>query len=137
MGMGMKGDGCGLMGMAAELELTKDQRKQLEDLRFNFRKGMIPMRAQLKVLNLELQKMIRSDASRKDIDGQIDQIGRLRSDIQKQSVAHRMAMKAILTPEQKEKLGDGTCMMGKGKGGPMKDVMIKKFKGRGGRGKGL
>jgi Spy/CpxP family protein refolding chaperone len=131
MGMGMKGDGCGLMGMAAELELTKDQRKQLEDLRFNFRKGMIPMRAQLQVLNLELQKMIRSDASRKDIDGQIDQIGRLRSDIQKQSVAHRMAMKAVLTPEQREKLNDRSCMMGKGKGGPMKDVMIKKFKGRG------
>jgi Spy/CpxP family protein refolding chaperone len=137
MGTGMKGGDCGLMGRAEELELTKDQRKQLEDLRFGFQKGIIPLRAQLQVLNLELRKLIRSDAKRPDIDAQIDQIGKLSTDIQKQAVAHRMAMKAILTPEQRDKLNDSSCMMGKGKGGPMKDVMIKKFKGCGGRGKGL
>jgi Spy/CpxP family protein refolding chaperone len=137
MGMGMRGPGCGLMGMADNLELTKDQRKQMEDLSFTFRKGMIPVRAQLQVLRMDLQKMIRDDAKPADIDYQIDQIGRLRTQIQKEAVKHRMAMKSILTPEQRDKLKDRSCMMGKGKGGQLKDVIIKRMQNHGGRGKGL
>lgn len=137
MGMGRKGGGRGLMGMAAELELTKDQRKQLEDLTVNFRKEIIPLRAQMQVMHIDLRQLMRSDAKRAEVDAKIDQIGKLRTDIQKKSVSLRMAKRAILTPEQREKADDRSCMMGKGKGGPIKDVMIKKSKGRGGRGKGL
>ncbi|TFH59700.1 MAG: periplasmic heavy metal sensor [Candidatus Zixiibacteriota bacterium] len=135
-GMGM-GKRMGMPGMADELELSKDQRKQLEDLRFAFRKGMIPVRAQLQVLKLDLQKMIRDDAKAGEIDAQIDQIGKLRTEIQKQGVKHRMAMKSVLTPEQRDKLSDRSCRMGGGKKGVMKDVIIKKMQNRGGKGKGL
>ena len=133
------GPGGGGFGMKVmdELELTKDQRKQLEDITFNFRKGIIPLRAQLQVLNLELQKMIRTDAPRKDIDAQIDQVGKLRTDIQKQAVGNRLAMRAVLTPEQREKWDNRPHMMGKGMGQPMREMMMKRTKEHGGRGKGL
>jgi len=137
MRMGMRGPGCGLAGMADELELTKDQRKQLENLTVNFRKEVIPLRAQMQVMHIDLRQLIRSDAKRTEIDAKIDQIGKLRTDLQKRSVGLRLAMRAVLTPEQREKASDRPCMMGKGKGGPMKDVIIKKLKNRGGRGKGL
>ena len=133
---GPGGGGFG-MKMMDELELTKDQRKQLEDITFNFRKGMIPMRAQLQVANLELQQLIRSDAKRSDIDAKIDQIGKFRTDIQKQAVGHRLAMRAVLTPEQREKWDNRPHMMRRGMGEPMKEMMMKRMKERGGRGKGL
>jgi Spy/CpxP family protein refolding chaperone len=137
MGMGMRGPGCGLARMADDLELTKDQRKQLEDLSVNFRKEMIPMRAQMQVMHIDLQQLIRSDAKRTEIDAKIDQIGKLRTDLQKKAVGQRLAKRALLTSEQREKANDRPCMMGKGKDGPMKDVIIKRMKNRGGRGKGL
>jgi len=137
MGMGMRGLGCGLAGMADELELTKDQRKQLEDLAVNFRKEVIPMRAQMQVMQIDLQQLIRSDAKRTEIDAKIDQIGKLRTDLQKKSVGLRLAMRGVLTPEQREKANDRPCMMGKGQGGQMKDMIIKRMQNRGGRGKGL
>ena len=133
---GPGGGGFG-MKMMDELELTKDQRKQLEDLTFNFRKGMIPMRAQLQVAHLDLQQLIRSDAKRSDIDDKIDQIGRLRTHIQKKAVGHRLAMRAVLTPEQRDKWDSRPRMMGRGKGEPMKEMIIKRMQNRGGRGKGL
>jgi Spy/CpxP family protein refolding chaperone len=137
MGMEMRGPGCGLMGMADDLELTKDQRKQMEDLTVNFRKEMIPLRAQMQVMKIDLQQLIRSDAKRAEIDAKIDQIGKLRTDLQKKAVGQRLAMRALLTPEQREKANDRSCMMGKGKGGQMKEMIIKRMQNRGGKGKGL
>jgi Spy/CpxP family protein refolding chaperone len=137
MGMGMRGPRGGCMNMADNLELTKDQRKQLEDLNVNFRKEIIPMRAQLQVLKIDLQQLIRNDAKQMEIDAKIDQIGKLRTDLQKKAVGQRMAMRALLTPEQREKANDRPCMMGKGMGQSTKDVTKEKTKDRGGRGKGL
>lgn len=134
MGMGMR---MGMLGMADDLELTKDQRKQLEDLAVNFRKEMIPMRAQMQVMQIDLRQLIRSDAKRTEIDAKIDQIGKLRTDLQKKAVGQRMAMRAVLTPEQRDKCDARPRMMGKGNGGQMKDVIIKRMQNRGGRGKGL
>jgi Spy/CpxP family protein refolding chaperone len=134
MGMGM---GRGMLGMADDLELTKDQRKQLEDLSVNFRKEVIPMRAQMQVMQIDLQQLIRSDAKRTEIDAKIDQIGKLRTDLQKKSVGQRLAMRAVLTPEQRDKCDTRPHMMGKGRGEQMKDVIIKRMQNRGGRGKGL
>jgi len=137
MGMGMQGHGGGLAAIADDLELTKDQRKQLEDLTVNFRKEVIPMRAQMQVMHIDLQQLIRSDAKRTEIDAKIDQIGKLRTDLQKRSVGLRLAMRGVLTPEQRDKWDTRPRMMGKGEGGPLKDMIIKRMQNRGGRGKGL
>jgi Spy/CpxP family protein refolding chaperone len=137
MEMGMRGPGGGCAKMADELELTKDQRKQLEDLSVNFRKEIIPMRAQVQVLNIDLQQLIRSDAKQTEIDAKIDQIGKLRTDVQKKSVGLRLAMRGVLTPEQRDKWDTRPHMMGKGMGQGTKDVTNEKTKDRGGRGKGL
>jgi Spy/CpxP family protein refolding chaperone len=134
MGMGMR---MGMSGMAEELELTKDQRKQLEDFTVNFRKEMIPLRAQMQVMHIELQQLIRADAKRTEIDAKIDQIGKLRTDLQKKSVGLRLAMRGVLTPEQRDKWDTRPHMMGKGEGAPMKEMIIKRMQNRGGKGKGL
>ncbi len=142
MGMGM---GMGMMGgggerarkIADELQLTKDQKKQIEDITVNYRKDVITMRAQARVMNIDLQQMIRNDGKRADIDAKIDQIGKLRTDIQKKTVGMRLALRGVLTPDQREKWDNRATWMPSGPGQQMKDMIIKRFRDRGGRGQGL
>ncbi|GEM_PF-1010776 len=130
---GLGGPGFGLGRRAADLELTKDQQSKLETMGVDFQKEIIPMRAQLQVMKIELQQLIRSDAKQMEIDAKIDQIGRLRADLQKKQVGHRMAMRAVLTPEQREKLNNPpACPLGNQ---PAKDGTGQKTKNRGGSGK--
>jgi Spy/CpxP family protein refolding chaperone len=131
MGMGMwGGHGGGATKMMDALELTKDQRKQIQDITFNFRKEVIPMRAQMQVANLELQQLIRSDAKRADIDAKIDQLGKMRTDMQKKAVGMRLALRGVLTPDQRDKWESMRGSMGPGMNGPMKGEMMKRMRER-------
>ena len=111
---GGAGGGMGMMRMMDDLDLSKDQRKQISDLGFSFRKEVIPMRAQMQVMRLDLAQLMQSDASQSDINKKLDQIGNLRTEIAKKAVAHRIAVKKVLTPEQLDKLQSRPRMMGKG-----------------------
>jgi Spy/CpxP family protein refolding chaperone len=95
------GDGPGKAFMD-ELALTKEQQKKLDDMRSTNRKEMIPLRAQVQVKQIELNELFDSDASISTINSKIDEIGKLRTDIAKRQAAHRIAMRQVLTPEQRE-----------------------------------
>jgi Spy/CpxP family protein refolding chaperone len=141
MGMGdcmSGGGGHGMgMGMMAGLDLTKDQEKQLHGLNIAFRKEMIPLKAQMQVMRIELHELIRADAGRADIDRKIDQISAMRTDIQKRMVGQRLEMRKMLTPDQREKMNAGPQMMRKmiieKRGAAVKERIGKRH----GKGKGL
>lgn len=98
---GLQGQPAGLHEL---LELAPDQIKQLEDMRIEMQKKLIPLQSDLKMAGLELQELIRDDAAKTSIDAKIDEIGGIRSKMQKIRVGHRIDFKSILTDEQKLKL---------------------------------
>ncbi|MGB5105866.1 MAG: periplasmic heavy metal sensor [Candidatus Zixiibacteriota bacterium] len=140
---GRGGDNPG-KGMMEELALTKDQQKKMDDMRSAHRKEMIPLRAQVRVKEIELQELFESDASLATVSGKIDEISKLKSDLAKKQAGHRIAMRQTLTPEQREIWDSRPRMMGmrgQHKGMMERGMMMKQFDGRGegmrGRGRGL
>ncbi len=83
-------------------EFTKEQKDQMADLRSQHQKEMIPLRSELKLKRVELKDMLRDEASQSRINGKLDEIGDLRTEISKLRMDHRLKMRDILTDEQKE-----------------------------------
>ncbi len=107
-GRGMKGDGMGMKGFLAfadEIELTGDQKDQLEALHLRFQKERIDKQAELKKARVDLGALRRDDdAAESAVLSQIDIVGDLRTDMQKMQFSHRNEMKAVLTEDQINKL---------------------------------
>ncbi len=99
--------------MMEELALTKEQLQKMDQMRSTHRKEMIPLRAQVKVKQIELNELFDSDAAIGTINSKIDEISKLRTDIAKKQAAHRVAMRQLLTPEQREIWDSRPKMMGK------------------------
>lgn len=133
---GEEGPGHG-MKMMEELELTKEQRAKMREMTVTFRKELIPLTAQARVMRIELQELIRSDAGRGDIDKKIDQIGDLRTQIQKRSVGYRLSMRQLLTPDQREKWDSRPPMKGKMMRPDMRKMIRERIERRAPRGEGL
>jgi Spy/CpxP family protein refolding chaperone len=106
MGMGAGMGWAHGEGVIGELELTDNQRDRIRDLRTAHQKDMVKRRADLRIARIELRELIDSDADRAQIDAKIEQIGQLRTEMQKAQVGHRLEVKELLTPEQLEKLED-------------------------------
>jgi len=143
---GGHGDGPG-KAMVEELALTKDQLKKMDEMRSTHRKEMIPIRAQLQVKQIELNELFTSDAAIGTINSKIDEISKLKTDMAKKKAAHRVAMRQLLTPEQREIWNSMPDMRGK-MGGHGKAMMERGMKMNrmdcdergprgGGRGRGL
>lgn len=107
-----QGGGPG-MAMMEELALTKDQIKKMAEMRSMHRKEMIPLQAQVRVKQIELNELFGSDAALGTINSKIDEISKLKTDIAKKQAAHRIAMRQVLTKEQREMLDSKPNMMGR------------------------
>lgn len=88
-----------------KLELTDEQKQKLRELRFDLARYMVKLRADLKVARLELEHLMNQDSPRaNDAKVKVAQVNQARSKMLQRSVAHRLELKKILTPEQQEKL---------------------------------
>jgi len=110
-GGGFGGPGAGLMlgdgRLAEKLKLTADQRRKLRDLASEHRRAMVRERADLETARLDLQESMREDSpGGRNLDQLIDALAALRAKQMKAMVAHRMELRSILTPAQREKLRD-------------------------------
>lgn len=99
--------------MAEQLDLTDAQKDQIRDLRTKHQKEMIQRQADVKVARLELRELIRDAADRATINSKVEQIGDMQTEIKKAHVGHRLDVRDLLTPEQREKFDD-MPMMGHG-----------------------
>ena len=91
-------------GLMRELDLSKEQRDKIADLREKQQRSAIRSRADLQVARLDLRRMMRADKpDRAAINRQIDHMTQLRSDMEKARVAMMLDMRSVLTPEQLEK----------------------------------
>lgn len=128
----------GHLSMCA-LDLDEKQEKKVDKLHKDLEKTLLPMNADMKVKEAELDKLlIAAKPSKSAINQKIDEIGALEVKMQKEKVGHRLAVRALLNEDQKlkfDKMGgccgsEGTVhkkMMFIGEGG--KDIDVIKLQG--------
>lgn len=89
----------------AKIELTQEQKEKMRDTRLNFQKQNIRLKADLKIAGLELRSLMADEeADKAKIYQKIEEISALRTKLAKSRVDQKMAIRDILTKEQRDKL---------------------------------
>jgi Spy/CpxP family protein refolding chaperone len=95
-------DEGGCCPMRHQLNLTDDQEKQVEKSKFDLEKAVLPLETQIEVKHAELKALLVADnPNAGTVNAKLDEIGGLRTQIQKKRVAHEMEVRRLLTPEQR------------------------------------
>ena len=91
--------------IASELQLSADQGDQLEKIFARVKPKLIDLRADLEKKQFAYQQAMTSEkADRKEVEDLIEAREQARSALQKELALMELDMKAVLTPEQREKL---------------------------------
>jgi Spy/CpxP family protein refolding chaperone len=91
----------GPMKAAEGLNLTADQIESIKEIRYNFEKTEIGLRADLKTSRLELRHlMMQKQPDRKEIAKLVDRIADTQKQLLKNNVDRKLSMKEVLTQEQ-------------------------------------
>lgn len=94
-----------ILMMGDELDLTDDQRDQLENMATDFQMEQIDRRAELKKVQIQLRKLVRDEkASEREVFRLIDEAARLKADMHKARYTHHRQVRTILDEEQIDKL---------------------------------
>lgn len=93
------------MEMMRELDLSKEQRETIAELRDKQERTAIRMRADLQTARLDLRRLMRVEKpDRMAVHRQIDRIAQLRAGMQKARIGLRLDIRGLLTPEQRERM---------------------------------
>ena len=104
-------------GMPWMNDLTQEQKDQLKALRLQEMKAMTQYKNQLNEYKAKLKILTTGDnVNLKDVDKVIDQMGKVKLEMAKNKLSHRMNVRALLTDDQKV-MFDMHAMNGKGKRG--------------------
>jgi hypothetical protein len=94
-----------------ELGLTDKQVKDLQSIKMDYSKGSYHTEADLKIAQLELKVLMQDDnTSLKDIEAKMNAIAKLETDLKLSCIKACRQAKALLTPEQMEKIKKGAGM---------------------------
>ena len=103
-GPGMRGE-FAMRRRLEDLDLTDTQRKKLAEIRDTHAKTAINQRASVELAALDLRKLMRADKPDVGaVERQIDKVASLRAALTKNRVTGMLEARALLTPEQLEKL---------------------------------
>ena len=92
----------------AGLDLTASQREKLRDLHEGQARKAIQRRADMALARLDLHRLMRADkVDAAAVNAQIDKLARLHAEAMKSAFETHMLARAVLTPEQLEKLRNG------------------------------
>jgi len=88
-----------------DLNLSKEQEKKLQSLELNFEKEITKLSSEIRTKQLELRELWISDTpDESKINAKIEEIGKLRTEIDKKRTGHLLEVKKVLTEEQWLKL---------------------------------
>ncbi|MDD5426537.1 MAG: Spy/CpxP family protein refolding chaperone [candidate division Zixibacteria bacterium] len=110
--MGMKGGadipGVGmLLAMKDELAMTPEQIDKIKKLSSDFALERVDRRADLEKARIKLRNLMNEGkSSEASVNAAIDEIARLKADMQKMQYAHHKQMQSVLTDEQLKKLDE-------------------------------
>jgi len=115
--------------MAEKLGLTEQQIEQMHGLMAKHQTDMIMRRAELKIARLELREIMMNPKLNENAAlSKLDQISKMKSDIARLNLQHKIAMRKMLNDEQFKKWQDMR--------GDMRPQFGRRH-GRGGRGEGM
>ena len=104
MGRGMKSE-FGAGRMAARLDLSDDQQTAIKALHENSRKEGTELRKEMMRLRNELRgEMLKDNPSEKAVLSLNDKIGALKTKLQANRLKTRLAVRELLTPEQRDQM---------------------------------
>jgi Spy/CpxP family protein refolding chaperone len=122
---------------ADELGLTDEQIESMREVRYDFEKAQIGLRAELKTSRLELRHlMMQEKPSQGEISKLVDRIADTQKELLEQRVEKKLAMKEILTPDQFKKFMMMRGERGKERMGRDRDSRPHRSHGFGPRGEG-
>lgn len=83
-------------------DLSESQKSSIDAIKLESEKKTIVYKADLKIKKAELDKLLLAEnPSKKNIDAKIDEITKLKGDIKKERIDHRLKVRDVLTPEQR------------------------------------
>jgi Spy/CpxP family protein refolding chaperone len=103
----MKAEGC--MMLKNIPNLTDEQKAKLTKLHEECQKMMAAAKADMGKLAGEMQALMKDPVDVKKAEAKIDELAKFHADMQKKHLAQRLAVKALLTDEQKAKFGEMGC----------------------------
>ena len=112
MRMGMRGgmhEGMGIQMIlrhADDLKLTDQQKDKLQGMITTFQTESIDARANLEKAQVTLRDAMRRDAAESEVLSDIDQVAKLRGEMQKMQYRHHEQAKGVLTADQVKQLKD-------------------------------
>lgn len=123
-GRGMRGRGLGRLlkspAMRERLGFTAEQATKIEAQESTFAKARIQNHANLQLRRMELDELVAAEKTdRAAIDKKLREFQDAQTAAQKTMIEHRLAMREMITPEQREK---------------MREMMQERWMGRPGRG---
>ena len=87
----------------AQLKLTDQQRKDIDNLRFDLRKKSIDQQAKLKTERLELAQLFKADnPGQSAVEKKVAEISQLQAQQRMMFVDHWFAVNKLLTPDQQK-----------------------------------
>jgi Spy/CpxP family protein refolding chaperone len=94
-----------LLAVADEINLTSDQKDKLKKLMVDFKLAQVDQKAKVKKAEIKLRALMRDeDANDSEVMTAIDEVARLKAELQKLRYRHRKEVRSLLTAEQIEKL---------------------------------
>ncbi len=96
------------MSCQSKLNLSAEQKEELQKMRLDFQKEMLPLKTKLQTKMLEFRQLRLENAETEKINAKIDEIAQVRAELQKKSYAHHLEVRKILNEEQK-KIFDNAC----------------------------
>jgi Spy/CpxP family protein refolding chaperone len=113
------------MNKFQKLDLSAEQEEQIDQLRTEHLKTLLPLRNKIGELKAELQTLSTAEkANMNAINAKIDELSAVKTKMMKEKAAHRQQVRALLTDEQRLKFdahsgpGQGAKRKHKGKRGP-------------------
>ncbi len=90
-----------LKSLKGELALTAEQKSELKNLRYEFKKSQIDQQADVQKANLELRYLKRDEAvSKEAVLGAIDDLARAKAELEKLKYLHRQSIRSVFTEKQ-------------------------------------
>ena len=90
--------------LAAEINLTDDQAREIESIFSRTRPQLIDRKAELEKRQGELQDALEGNADRKTISAKVEAVENARAGLQKARILMVLDMKQVLKPEQWDRL---------------------------------
>lgn len=116
-GKGYKQNNDGPRKAQRECLLTDDERDAVQDAKRDYEKVVIPMRADVKVLMMDIQDMVTAGKSAKEIAPKLDKLNALKADMASERLDHQIEVRKIVGEEKYEKMGMARKHMAQGRKG--------------------